>query len=447
MVDLKITIDLSEDDLDSQKSKAKSMKEDRIDDKNMSNTQLLGKKKVKKSKLNSSSKGDKSENKRIKSEKAYKSSSDNVINIKINDDGEGGTGLSHKEKKGGYDKNDEDKENLGGLNNEENAISHQESKIAPVTTQDPTNKESKETNAITVGESAPNTRPKVKWEQKWILIPNVFEFSSEIWLKKWVQIDSGEENTNERPQSNQTAKDKSSGGLNNGKSSPNENQKNSTVKKVKHKKENLPRKYVCPIENCGKIFYDSSSFRKHQVIHGERHYICPYPGCGKKFLDNSKLRRHQLVHSGEKAYKCDICGKRFSLDFNLKTHFRTHTGEKPYICRFKGCEKRFTQSSNLTAHEKTHKELMLKESMENNKSNSGNYNTVNGVSKEGNNCGDIGSVFNSVTNFISVKKEEETVINASGSNGNNVGNDIGGVGDYVTKNEINNVEFNVKKEN
>lgn len=33
---------------------------------------------------------------------------------------------------------------------------------------------------------------------------------------------------------------------------------------------------------------------------------------------------------------------------------RIHTGEKPYACTFPGCFKRFSQSSNLCAHEKTH---------------------------------------------------------------------------------------------
>ena len=209
-------------------------------------------------------------------------------------------------------------------------------------------------------------RKKVKWEQKWIVYPNVFEFSKEIKLKKWVQVEGGEEI---HPMMHHTKTE----------SLMHKPKAGSFIRKIKPKKEPIQKNYVCIIDNCGKIFYDSASFRKHQQIHGEKHYICPYPGCGKKFLDNSKLRRHQLVHSGERPFKCDVCGKRFSLDFNLKTHLRTHTGEKPYVCRFKGCEKRFTQSSNLNAHEKTHKELLLKEG------NNMDINMINNINIDANN--------------------------------------------------------------
>ena len=119
--------------------------------------------------------------------------------------------------------------------------------------------------------------------------------------------------------------------------------------------------FECSFDGCNKKFYDKTAFHKHQLTHGDKLFICP--NCGKKFLDNSKLRRHSLVHTGEKPFKCEICNKRFSLDFNLRTHMRIHTGEKPYACTYPGCFKRFSQSSNLNAHEKTHEMLGNKENL------------------------------------------------------------------------------------
>ena len=159
------------------------------------------------------------------------------------------------------------------------------------------------------------TRP-LHWELKWVRVSNVLEYAPDIFIRKWVREEA-------------------------------------EVGSYLQERE-IVKIHKCQQEDCSKIFPDLSSLKKHMLVHGERQFICPVEGCGKKFLDNSKLRRHQLVHTGERPFKCDICGKLFSLDFNLRTHLRTHTGEKPYICKHPGCSKRFSQSSNLSAHEKVH---------------------------------------------------------------------------------------------
>lgn len=178
-------------------------------------------------------------------------------------------------------------------------------------------------------EIIPNTkieihnRPK-HWEPRWVLYNNVFEHGPEVWLKRWVALDEIEE-------------------------------------EMQIEEEKIaPKIYKCNLEDCGKVFSDHGTLKKHAATHGERQFLCAYEGCGKRFLDNSKLRRHQLVHTGEKPYECQYCNKKFSLDFNLRTHLRTHTGEKPYQCSFPGCLKRFTQSSNLAAHEKSHQLKQVK---------------------------------------------------------------------------------------
>eukprot|EP00808_Paulinella_micropora_P026212 g29917.t1 len=112
------------------------------------------------------------------------------------------------------------------------------------------------------------------------------------------------------------------------------------------------KRFAC--SSCSKTFPDANALRKHARIHGDKPHICPEPGCGKRFRDNSKLKRHSLVHTGERPFSCPYpnCARRFSLDFNLRSHLRVHTGEKPFSC--KQCSRKFSQSSNLHAHELTH---------------------------------------------------------------------------------------------
>lgn len=42
-----------------------------------------------------------------------------------------------------------------------------------------------------------NTKKPRHWEKRWVLVPNVFEFTKEIWLKKWVLVDDGAANEDE----------------------------------------------------------------------------------------------------------------------------------------------------------------------------------------------------------------------------------------------------------
>lgn len=100
------------------------------------------------------------------------------------------------------------------------------------------------------------------------------------------------------------------------------------------------------------VLKDVESEMKEKI---ESQYVCSVESCQKTFRDKSKLKRHMLVHTGDKPFRCLFCGKCFSLDFNLKTHLRIHTGEKPYVCSFQGCNKSFSQSNNLSLHEKSHK--------------------------------------------------------------------------------------------
>jgi hypothetical protein len=97
------------------------------------------------------------------------------------------------------------------------------------------------------------------WEKRWVLIPNVFEFTKEIWLKKWVLVDGGEDISDNNVSCILI--------INIIKNYLQQYYSNY----IKPHKEITPKKYVCSFEECGKVFFDSSSFRKHMLTHGERH--------------------------------------------------------------------------------------------------------------------------------------------------------------------------------
>ncbi|KAG5971361.1 hypothetical protein E4U55_001239 [Claviceps digitariae] len=109
---------------------------------------------------------------------------------------------------------------------------------------------------------------------------------------------------------------------------------------------------------CGQRFDSDEQLQKHckhdhlkQLKKLNGGFRCGWASCSRDtcFTQRSKVERHMQVHTGcDKPLECEICGKRFSESSNLSKHRRTHNVKGMHECQL--CGKDFHRLDQLRRH-------------------------------------------------------------------------------------------------
>lgn len=103
------------------------------------------------------------------------------------------------------------------------------------------------------------------------------------------------------------------------------------------------RRYHCT--SCSYSTPHSQTLVNHMRRHdGDRPYHCE---CGKRFTQSSSLAAHQKTHSTTTYYTCTICGKQFKHAYTLKKHQHVHENGK-FVCNI--CHKILKSKQSLQDH-------------------------------------------------------------------------------------------------
>jgi len=106
--------------------------------------------------------------------------------------------------------------------------------------------------------------------------------------------------------------------------------------------------YMC--DRCGKSFNYQTDLRNHMYTsHSHRRtpvHLCAW--CNRQFSSTSHLAAHERTHTGDRPYTCDTCGKQFTQSGSLNVHRRTHVEPQPFPCHV--CGQRFASKQYAKKH-------------------------------------------------------------------------------------------------